>query len=323
MKNMRISSFNIKTFLKRAFTENTGLKLLALVISLGLFMAVRVQEKVQRWVDVDVEIVMPDTKLSLALANKPISTVRVHVKGRHSIVSEIKKDTHVVKMDLSKITKPGLSTFFFEPEMFNFKGVDIIDINPEAVSVRIEKIISRQIPVSVQTVGSLKYGTIFKGKPVIIPSSVVATGPASVIRSVTSLKTEEIGIDDLAVSKYSEDVPLVPVEGLKYNNDRFTVKFEVIERRGQRMVSGLLVQSGVDGQIPVKIKPAEVAASFVGSQSMLDTLDPSLIIPKVVLTDEQIAKPGKYRTRVVITGLADGIDVKTIVPSFVEVDISK
>lgn len=319
---MNISVKQVETFITKAFSENKGLKLLALVITLGLFVAVRAQEKVQRWVDVEVEVVFPNQKSGLVLTNRPIHTVRVHIKGRHSIVNDIKNEpTHVVKMDLSNRVKPGMSTFFFEPEMFNFSGVEVVDINPEAVSIRIEKLESRKLPVKIKTVGRLKEGTMFEKAPEIVPNSVVATGPASVIRSVTSLTTQEVGIDSIDLGPYKEEVPLVPIEGLEYTRDKFSVEFKVVQKRSQRMIAGLLVKNNVDGEKALQIKPSEVAVSLFGPQLSLDRLDPSVISPTVIMDDVQLAKPGKHRVPIKIEGLPDDIEVKTIVPAFVELEI--
>ncbi|MBN2802332.1 MAG: hypothetical protein JXR91_04480 [Deltaproteobacteria bacterium] len=315
--------FKIKLSFKGIFTENKGLKLIALLISLGLFTAVRMQEKVERWVDVDVEVVMPADEYSLALSNKPITSVRIQIRGRNTIVESIKNDNHVVKMDLSKYKRPGLYTFFFESEMFDFKGVDILDISPDAVSVRMENVISRKLTVEIDTVGTLKDGTVFESKPEVSPAIVLATGPASVIRSVAMVKTEDVGIDDLEVGKYSQDVPLVPVKGLKFSNDRFTVKFNIIEKKILRTFSGLIVQSGIDGKISVKIKPETVLITLLGPQRILEKLDASLIIPKAVLTDKVLSAAGKFTADVTLTGLDESIEVKAIVPPVVEVEISK
>jgi hypothetical protein len=151
----------------------------------------------------------------------------------------------------------------------------------------------------------------------------MATGPASVIRSVAMVKTEDVGIDDLEVGKYSQDVPLVPVKGLKFSNDRFTVKFNIIEKKILRTYSGLIIQSGIDGKISAKIKPEKVSITLLGPQRILEKLDNSLIIPKVVLTDKVLSTAGKFTADVILTGLDESIEVKTIIPPVVEVEISK
>jgi hypothetical protein len=319
---MKISRKQLEAFLKEAFTENKGLKLLALVITLGLFISVRTQEKVQRWVDVEVEVVYPLKTSGLVLTNKPIRTVRVAIRGRRSMVNNIKNEpSHVVKMDLSSRKRPGMSTFFFEPEMFMFEGVDVVDIKPEAVSLRIEKLESRRLSVKIKTVGRLKDGTRFDKSPEVTPEMVEATGPASVIRSVTSLYTEEIGIDSLDVGAYVEEVPLVPIDGLDYAQDKFRVTFKIVPRISQRTLSGLAVRNTFNGESESRLSPTEVAVTISGPQLMLDTMDLSVISPHVDVEDIQLGKPGKYRVPVKIEGLPEDIEVKNIVPSFVELEI--
>ncbi|MBN2714498.1 MAG: hypothetical protein JXX14_01510 [Deltaproteobacteria bacterium] len=319
---MRLSFKQVEAFLKEAFTENKGLKLIALVITLGLFISVRAQEKVERWIDVEVEVVYPPKQAGVVLTNKPIREVRVAIRGRRSMVNDIKNEpSHVVQMDLSNRKRPGMSTFFFEPENFNFNGVEVVDIKPEAVSIRIEKLETRRLPVKIKTVGRLKEGTRFEKSPEVVPDMVEATGPASVIRSVTSLYTEEVGIDGLDVGPYREDVPLVPIEGLEYAQDKFSVSFKIIPRMGQRMVSSLSIRHGLSDDVQVNIVPSEIAVTLYGPQLSLDRMDLSVISPVADVKDIQLAKPGKYRVPVKIEGLPEDIEVKTTVPSFVELDI--
>lgn len=321
---MKVSARQVESFAKKAFVENKGLKLLALLITLGLFVAVRAQEKVQRWVDVEVEVVYPNEKAGLVLTNKPINNVRVHIRGRRSIVNDIKNESsHLVKMDLSNRSKTGMSTFFFEPEMFNFDGVEVVDINPEAISIRTEKLESRRLPVKIKTVGRLKEGTKFEKKPTIDPETVLATGPSSVIRSVTSLSTQEVGIDSIDVGPYAEEVPLIPVDGLLYARDKFKVEFKVVQRRIQRMLTGLMVKTPAAADKAMKVIPSQVAVSLTGPQLSLDRLDPSMISPivEVEVEGDQLAKPGKYQVPVKIEGLPEDIEVKTTVPSLVELEV--
>lgn len=319
---MRFSFKHVEAFVKEAFTENKGLKLIALIITIGLFISVRAQEKVERWIDVEVEVEFPPKEAGLVLTNKPIRTIRVSIRGRRSMVNDIKNaPSHVVKMDLSNRKRPGMSTFFFEPEIFNFRGVEVVDIKPEAVSVRIEKLETRQLPVKIKTVGRLKDGTRFDKSPTVTPDKVEATGPASVIRSVTSLYTEEVGIDGLEVGAYNEEVPLMPIEGLEYQQDKFSVSFKIIPRMGQRRVSGLAVSSEFGEETEAKIDPAEVSVILSGPQLSLDRMDLSVLSPKLDIENIQLAKPGKNRVPVKIEGLPEDIEVISIAPSFVELEI--
>ncbi|MBN2530697.1 MAG: hypothetical protein JXR76_30195 [Deltaproteobacteria bacterium] len=312
----------VEVFIKETFTENKGLKLLALVITLGLFFSVRAQEKVQRWVDVEVEMGYPPKEAGVVVTNKPIKTVRVAIRGRRSMVNNIKNEpSHLVRMDLSQRKRPGMSTFFFEPEMFKFDGVEVVDVKPEAVSIRIEKLETRRLPVKIKTVGRLKDGTRFEKSPEVFPDMVKATGPASVIRSVTSLYTEEVGIDGLAEGPYTEEVPLVPIEGLEYSQDKFKVSFKIIPRIGQRLLTGLSLKNNFSDEMQVKLSPREVAVTLSGPQLSLDRMDLSVISPLAVISDDQLAKPGKYRVPIKIDGLPEDIEVKTIVPSFAELEI--
>ncbi len=313
----------VEQALKRVFTENKGLKLTALVIALGLFTAVRAQEKQQQWVDVEVEFIAPDRSTGLTVTTSPLSTVRVQLRGRATVLKAIREaETNTVKMDLSGQTRPGLITFFFEPEMFSFEEVEIVEVKPTAVPVRVEKLVTRRLPVEVKTVGRLKEGTEWRSPPSVTPAWVRATGPASVIRSVTAVSTEEIGIDDLAEGPYREDVPLVPVEGLQFDEKRFTVRFEVVPRLLSRTFDSVPLEAPVVEGRQLRIRTDRVSAVLSGREEVVSRLAPESIVAGVTLTSEQLQRPGRHRVPVFLRGLPDGMDVKSVLPAEVDVDIS-
>ena len=128
---MNLGLREIKTFARRSVTENLGLKLVAILITLGLVTIVRFQEKVERWVDVEVNVARPSETSELLLTSEPPDTVRVSLRGRPSIIESIKNGPmKQVVMNLGKRAKPGSFTFYFEPEMFDFpSGVEVVGIN--------------------------------------------------------------------------------------------------------------------------------------------------------------------------------------------------
>jgi len=311
--------FTIKRFFTRAVTENLGLKLIALLITLGLFIGVRLQEKVESWVDVEVIVRAPPPASGVVLSSETPDTVRVLLRGRSSLVESVKEGkTPQVVMDLSGQRDAGSTMFYFDREMFDFpSGVELVDTRPEAVLVRTERVVTRRLPVRVRTFGRIKEGAELVDEPLTDPAEVVAYGAASIVRGLTDVQTEEVDVEGLGVGEHTVKVPLRLVEGLAFNHSGdVTVSLRIRWTPGQRMLAGLLVQV-VGTDAPVEVRPAEVAVSLSGPQVSLNKLDPAKIAPEVDVTDEMLAAGAVKSLGIRVTGLPPDVEVKSIVPAAV------
>ncbi|MFO8071953.1 MAG: CdaR family protein [Polyangia bacterium] len=305
----------------RAVTENLGLKLVALVVAVTLFTLVRFQEKVERWVDVEVNVRRPPASSGVVLTSDTPDTLRVSLRGRRSLVREVKQgERPQVVMDMSENTEAGSFTYFFEPKMFDFpSSVEVVDINPQSVIVRTEKLVTRKVPVRAKTTGRLQPGTELAEEPEVRPSEVTVAGPASLMRAINEVHTAHVDVEGLGAGEHETQVPLHRREGLEYRvSGDIDVTLRVRWRPGQRMLSGLLVR--VEGEADVaEIKPGEVAVSLVGAQVKLDRLDPGEVVPKVEIAAEDLSGGEPLRVDVEVEGLPEGIAVKSIVPATVQV----
>ncbi len=317
---MNLDLREIKSFARRSMTENLGLKFVALLITLGLVTIVRFQEKVERWVDVEVNVTRPSEISGLLLTSEPPDTVRVSLRGRPSIIESIKNGPmKLVVMDMSNREKPGSFTFYFEPEMFDFpSGVEVVGINPDVVLMRIERVVTRRLPVRVKTHGRLKSGAQLDEEPVVEPSEVTVAGPASLVRSLIHLETEAVDIEGLGVGEHHVDIPIRRTEGLSFKySDDLEITLKVKWTPGQRMLAGLLVRTMGDPEAVVEIRPTEVAVSLVGAKVALDRLDPGALVVQIDLDKAEPRKGGVLRAKVEVSGLPSDVKVGSIVPETV------
>jgi YbbR domain-containing protein len=318
---------DVRSFAVRSVTENLRLKTIALVITLVLFVIVRFQEKVDRWIDVEVAVMRPTAKADLVVTSGMPDKVRVSLRGRTSVIKAVKSgDAGQVVMDLSKRTDEGTFTFYFEPEMFDFpSGVEILHISPESVPVRIEKIISRRVTVNVRTIGRLKPGLELEGTPVAVPPEVTISGPSSVVNEVTALDTEEISIDDLRVGEREVHVSLKRLEGVQVKYvDKLAVMVTVRYTPGQRVIGDLAVRVQSGGallEVGAEARPGAVTATLSGPQVVLDALDPKAVVPMAAIEPSDAVRGGTIVAPVQLDGLPAGVEVKSIVPQTVKVKL--
>ncbi len=314
-----------KDFLKKTVTENLGLKLTAAVIALLLYTLVAFQEKeTERILDVELVPPLPDPTAALVLTTEFPDTVRVRLRGPwwSKIKSLEKGDIDPVNLDLSKF-KEGTSYFYFTKELFAFDSdLEFVRVTPESVQVKMERLVSRQLPVRVRTYGKLKTGTEFIEEPKVEPTTVSVIGAASVIRGLKNVETEDVDIEGNGVGEHVSFVPAKRIDGVsirKGNELKVGVRVRWIP--GKRMISGLLVQAR-GTELSVDFKPKQVAVALAGPQVALDKLDPAKILPIVFITDEENNRPGTYQGNVDVLGLPESIKLTSIVPKRVQVRLT-
>jgi len=315
---------SVKRLLHSAVTDNMGQKLVALLVALVLVTVVRFQEKAERWVDVEVNVRRPAAGSGVILANEPPDTVRVTLRGRASVLEAIKDGPiDPVIMDLSEVRKAGAFTYYFEPEQFNFakSAVEILSVSPDSVMMRVERVMTRRVPLRIKLTGTLRQGSQMEAEPEISPTEISVSGPASVVRLLNAMETDAIDIEGLEVGEHSVSVPITRTEGLTVSRKEALVRFKVRWTPGQRMFSGLLVKARGEGGADAEIRPAQVAVSLIGPQIALDRLDPALLAPVVDLGEAQPEprREGLVRAVVKVTGLPEDIKVKSVVPETVTV----
>jgi len=318
---------DVKSFAVRSVTENLRLKGIALVVALVLFGLVRFQEKVDRWIDIEVAVMRPSAKSDLVVTSDMPDRVRVSLRGRTSVIKAVKSgDAGQVVMDLSGREDEGTFTFYFEPEMFDFpSGVEILHITPESVPVRIEKIVSRRVTVNVRTNGRPKPGLELEGVPVAVPPEVTISGPSSVVNGVSGLDTEEIGIEELGVGEHEIHVPLKRLGGVQVKYvDKLAVVLKVRYTPGQRELVGLAVRILVGGAVlesGAEARPGAVTAILSGPRVSLDALAAGAVAAVAEVDAADAARGGTFVAPVQLDGLPAGVEVKSIAPPTVKVRI--
>jgi len=325
---MALSPGELKTLIVRSVTENLGLKAVALVVTIALFGIVRFQEKVDRWIDVEVAVMRPVAKSGLVVTSEMPDKVRVSLRGRSSVIKAVKSgDSGQVVMDLSSRSQEGAFTFYFEPEMFDFpSGVEILHISPESVQVRIERIVTRRVPVNVRTVGKPKAGLELEGSPIAVPPEATISGPSSVVNGIVALDTEDVNIAELGRGEHEMHVALSRVGGVlvKYV-DKLAVVVEIRYTLGQRILSELEVRAKVGGKLLVEgadVRPGTVTATLSGPKMALDALDLGTVTPLAEIETSVAARGGPIAVPVQLTGLPPEVEVKSIEPSTVKVRLS-
>jgi hypothetical protein len=168
--------------------------------------------------------------------------------------------------------------------------VEVININPDTLSFRVEKIASKKMKILPRLNLTFKSGYGLAEPVYIYPESTIVYGPWSVIKYLTSIPTEYISYTNTD-SRIQENLSLAPMQGTSYevnsavlfldiqkivdmNFDGLPVKINDIPRDRDIVILPNKISIGVKGGIEFlgKLSPDQFKVSVNYRNIVLDTL---------------------------------------------------
>ncbi len=107
---------------------------------------------------------------------------------------------------------------YLESNRWLLSDVEIISIQPDTLSFLLEKILSKRLPFSPDLNLDFKPGFGLAADIVVNPSSVIAQGPVSILKSLTEIKTEAKSFTSLD-SKLETSAQLARLNGFKFSTE--------------------------------------------------------------------------------------------------------
>lgn len=321
----------IKRWIVKATTDRLGLKLVAAVTALLLVTLVRFQEETERFFDVEIVPIMPEPESGLKMTGGFPKTVRVRLAGPSSVINAMSpSDIPAVEVDL-RGRHAGISHYYFSSEVIEeslkhrakkMQFVRVVRTSPESVQLKMEKLVSREVPVKINTEGKPVEGAELLGSPAVEPAYVTLEGPSSSMRGIKSVETDSVIVDGMGVGAHDRIVSAVPIDGVSIRGaDALRVTLKVRWIPGERLLKGLAIALE-SGDMEASLKPKKVNVKLSGPKVKLDALDVSQIQPVLALEKEKMQTPGTVTGDVTISWLPDGIKVVSVEPPSVRVSLS-
>jgi YbbR domain-containing protein len=191
----REQSAFLTRMIRKIFLEDWTMKLIALVITLGLWLGVtglRTPTS-RRFTSIPLNLRVAN---DLEITNSPVSEVELKISGDKSKIDQINPRDLSVSIDLTDV-QSGYRTVQITPENVNIElpvGFKLEEVQPTRIAVQLEKIVERDVPVKADTEGILAddfeiYNTV------IAPPTVRVRGPESFVRPLDSISTEKINVE--------------------------------------------------------------------------------------------------------------------------------
>lgn len=220
--------------LRKIFLEDWGLKLVALAITLALWLGVTgLSTPTKTRINVPLNLnVASDAQIT----NVPQQQVEIEISGDKRKVDQIARGELAAFVDLTE-QPPGNWVVSLSPERVFVplpQGVKLVDVVPGRIGVNIEAVEEKEFDVQPETTGDVAAGFEVYSSAAI-PSRIRVRGPASVVRALEYVQTDRIDISDKKADFTARQVAVSsPNAQAAILNTVVDVIFRIGERRIER-----------------------------------------------------------------------------------------
>lgn len=173
------------------FRDNWGLALLSLVLAISLWIFVTDRDDPERTARFSSAIPVECVNVPLGKAVAPscseTKSVTVRVRAPESVFDRLTADDFRASADLSEVmTDEATVTVRVESTE---PRVEIVDVTPNQITVGLENVTSRTVPVRTRLVGTPPRG--FEAEEMTLdPEEAIVTGPESLVGRVAAVETD-------------------------------------------------------------------------------------------------------------------------------------
>ena len=284
VEGMRPAWLRRRIDVRRIVTHDFPLKAVAIVIAF-LFWVGIMQNATPSVITVAfdgrVPVERPDNVPAGYVLRGPLGDVGVTLRGAPGVadrvaLSELRATLDVNSLVLGQAEPQDARVTVAPPK----EGVEVVDVSPPTVSVRIERVTSRTLLVQPRFSNEPPSGTR-AGEAAVAPTEVRVTGPESdVARIAAVLGTVRFGdgqtdIEAPSTPAIPVDAAGVPIDGLQVEPGVVTVRVPVLPTATTRTVPVVFTLRGVvaPGYWVVGVAMDPFAVTVRGEEEVLKTLD--------------------------------------------------
>lgn len=271
-----VRQFSLRRFLRRVFLDDWLIKAIALFITVTLWLGVT---GLRAPTTTRLRSVPLNLRVSndIEVTNSPVREVDLVVTGDKRKIDLLNQRDLVVSLDLTDVPA-GERSVQMTAENVNIElptGIKLEEIQPDKIAVKLEAVEERDITVQAVTEGAAAEGFEIYNKTVS-PAKVRVRGPASFVKSLDSVSTEKIDLENRRENFSVRQVALnVANPKVTVLDTAVDVTFTVGEKRVEKTFT-----------VPVTTATGNKSATVVlyGGRSVLETLKTENL--KVVIADD-------------------------------------
>lgn len=248
-----------KHLIRKLFLEDWGLKLIALVITLGLWLGVTgLSTPTTKRFTVPLN---PSISNSAEITNTLIPEVDIVISGDKRKIDQINKSDLAATLDLTDVL-PGERVVSLTPDNVYValpQGIKLIEVQPGRIAVKLEAVEEKEIEVKVNADGTPADGFEVYATSVI-PPKIRVRGPASFIKTLDFVETDKI---DLTAKRSEFTAKQIPVSVANPKAAVLDTVVDVYFRIGEKRVERLY-------SLPISGSPGKIATFMIyGPRTLL------------------------------------------------------
>jgi YbbR domain-containing protein len=260
--------------------ENTGLKILALLITAVLWISVAMRPISQITLrDVPIELRLPPESSKLVVSRNDPLSAKVYVSGPRDVLDTLRSSELSVIADLSD-AEPGVRVIPLRLDSSRLPAsVSEQGIEPRNIRVTVERELEREVPVIARFDGEPPAGHQVFGHQ-IVPSTVRIVGPASQVEDIAEVSTETISLSgksepfSVMAKIYvgsPTDLTAPNVDIKDYREVWLSVNIGEVQKERTIERVPVIIVDGPPGGAPA---PKFISVTLAGAQSAIEQIKP-------------------------------------------------
>ncbi len=299
--------------LRAAAAHNLPLKFVSLVIACGIWAFVNLGERdTEETLKVPLEL--RNIPAQLMITSPRVDFVDVRVSGPRNLLGRIDRSRLSVPLELGGV-KVGPSVFRVAGESLNLpRGVRVVRLNPAQVTMELERISHKTVPVRLRLVGKLSPDLQVVDTKVS-PETVQISGPTSDIENVHAASTEAVDLSKMQAGTIERELPLEPAgDYIAFSASRVATQIRIDELPATREFKAQ----------PIRIRNAAQTVSVIPSTVRLTVRGPKRAVGSFELGENAVSidasqlSAGETAIKPVVE-LPEGIEAVSMEPAQVRV----
>ena len=300
----------------RVSLKHSASRLLALFFALLVYAHVYTEQ--ERTADFTLPVRVQGMAQNLELLSEPPRDVRLTLRGTGKQLVKLRVRPPEVVLDLSE-ARPGEVQRIISPAdvlLPASAGVTVEAIHaPKAVTLQVDSLITRRLPVEIALIGRLERGLSLQGALRPEPQEVLVQGPSTLVQPLEALTTEPLDLSRIQ-SSVTRELSVRHDSTLTVHPQIVAVTLELIPTQAKTLV--LTVEArGATGRT-VRILPETATLHVEGPVEILEGAEVGTVDLWVDVADLPL---GLHRLSPQVSLPFENIEVIAVVPSEFLVDV--
>jgi YbbR domain-containing protein len=255
-------------------TRNWPLKLLSVALAFAIWIAVTGEESILRDFNVPLDITLNEEH---TLASSPPTTVTVRLRGSENRLTGLNPVAMSVGVDLTDAI-PGERTVELTPSNLEGlpRGFDIELIDPVRLSVVVDELLQKDLPVNAMLTGQPPQGYAYYSARVV-PRTITVEGPRTEIETLEAIRTDPINLEGrtapfivrVGAAATSPAIRVTGARSLEVRIDVDTAPVEAVIESVPIVISGQVYEATAS--------PETVEVTLFGPPTLLENIGPDRI----------------------------------------------